>query len=131
MFEQYVLQARQIQAINLEVSFYYKVVLLQADQLEELKKFARDNENNESFTTMAIEQRAIFANARAIHGILHLRSRDYFAALTAFSEVNPDEADHIGLYSSLGDLARYIAVIGIFNYKREEIKPKVNIGLDL
>mmetsp|Transcript_35081 Transcript_35081/g.31605 ORF Transcript_35081/g.31605 Transcript_35081/m.31605 type:complete len:179 (-) Transcript_35081:836-1372(-) len=55
MFEQYVLSSRQVQAINLESLFFYKVLLFQSDQVEELKKFIRDNENNESFTTMAIE----------------------------------------------------------------------------
>jgi hypothetical protein len=74
---------------------------------------------------MAFEQKSAYCNARAIHGILNLRAKDYHAALTAFTEINPDHAQDIGLYSSFADIAKYLVVLAIICYKREEIKDKV------
>lgn len=136
-FEQAVLKAREIQPLSSEAAYLLKVLLLHNGQFEDVKKFIRDNEMGENFTSincskgsinllaMAFEHKSAYCHARAIHGILNLRLKDYHAALSAFTEINPDHVQDIGLYSSFADIAKYLVILSIICYKREEIKEKV------
>ena len=66
-----------------------------------------------------------YVHNRIITGIFRLRSKDLHTALNIFSEVSIENLPEIGIYTSFYDLARYIAILGVACYKREEIQPKV------
>jgi len=127
-FEQAVLKAREIHPLSNEAAYLLKVLYLHQGNYEDIKKFIKDHEMGENFTTMAFDHKSAYCHARAIQGILNLRSKDYYAALNAFTEVNPDHVPDIGVYSSFADIAKYLVILGIICYTRGELKDKICVG---
>jgi hypothetical protein len=54
-----------------------------------------------------------------------LKYREYPTALNYFLEVNPENLPYLGLFTSEQDLAKYISILGVLYYKREDIKSRV------
>ncbi len=73
----------------------------------------------------AVNNKTAYTHARAIQGIMHVKDGDYFLALNAFLEVSPEAVPDLAIYSSYADIARYIVLLAIICFKRDEIKSKV------
>ena len=139
MFDECSEKAFEISKDNLSTNFYYKVSRLHQRQFEQVKKIIKDQESNDTFASInslfhlfqvgAVNNKTAYTHARAIQGIMHIRDGDYLLALNAFLEVSPEAVPDLGIYSSYADIARYIVLLAVICFKRDEIKNKVNSSI--
>jgi len=74
---------------------------------------------------MASEMRTAYLHGRVIAAITKLKTKDFFGAFNILSNISTEYLPDIGIYTSFYDLSRYLGVLGVICFKREEINSKV------
>lgn len=124
-FKNYATKAHEVQPANTEANYYYKINLLLNNKTDELRKITENEMEQDNYKNMASEMRTAYLHGRVIAAITKLKTKDFFGAFNILSNISTEYLPDIGIYTSFYDLSRYLGVLGVICFKREEINSKV------
>jgi len=124
-FDQAILKAKDYSSHlpNHEFLFYYKLSMILNGKLEDIRSILTTNEDLKSLTP---ENKVFYSNHRAITSIALLNEKkDLSGALTGLLVLNVENLRFAEEYSSLSNLAIYLAVLSVLCLKRNEINARI------